>query len=152
MSAPSSSRAASRAERIGGQQRRVAEQHQQIAVETRRAPASAASTAWPVPSWRSCTTVSAPHSLGERGDRLGTGRGDDDHALGAERAGDGEHMTEHRPAGDRVQHLGQRGFHPRALPGGKDRRRPRRDLVIALNHLRRTRVRTEGVTPSNAQA
>ena len=46
---------------------------------------------------------------------------DDDHALvGAERVDPVEQVQQHRPAGDRVQHLVRVGAHPRALPGGKD--------------------------------
>ena len=40
-------------------------------------------------------------------------------------------MREHRPPGDRVQHLVQIGFHPRALAGGKDDGGEGRGAVMA---------------------
>ena len=45
--------------------------------------------------------------------------GDEDGALGLERAGGGEGVGEQRRGGERVQHLGQVGVHPRALAGGE---------------------------------
>jgi len=43
----------------------------------------------------------------------------DDDASRRERARGLQHVRKHRPPGDLVQNLGQRGMHPLALPGGK---------------------------------
>ena len=47
-----------------------------------------------------------------------------------------EQMVEHRPPGDRMQHLVQIGLHPRALAGGEDRRR-RRVWPVMARHMPR---------------
>ena len=41
-------------------------------------------------------------------------------AAGIERAGGGDDVGEHRPAGDLLKHLGDRGLHALALAGGQD--------------------------------
>jgi hypothetical protein len=46
--------------------------------------------------------------------------GDDHGALRRERADLAQQMQQHRPAGDRMEHLVEIGFHPRALAGGED--------------------------------
>lgn len=53
------------------------------------------------------------HVLGITADDKGDGRD----AGGGDRL---DHMGDHRPAGDRMQYLRFRGFHPRAVTGGKD--------------------------------
>jgi hypothetical protein len=50
---------------------------------------------------------------------------DDVNASGAEGAGPLEHMREHGPSGERLQHLGQAGIHALALAGGQDNNRQR---------------------------
>jgi phosphoglycolate phosphatase len=53
-------------------------------------------------------------------DLLASGAGHDHGARSPERGDRIGEMAEHRPARNRVEHLVQRGFHTRALAGGKD--------------------------------
>ena len=53
-------------------------------------------------------------------DRFHAGCHHDDHRRCAQRGQARQHMADHRPAGDGMQHLRQIGLHPRALAGGKD--------------------------------
>ena len=78
----------------------------------------AARTAPPVPSASGWITVSVPS--GRPGGEVAVGRDDHGDPLGA-RLARGEHRPgDHRPAADRVQDLGQRRAHPRALARGHD--------------------------------
>ena len=59
-------------------------------------------------------------ALGQARGEVAVGRDDDDDALGA-RLARGEHRPgDHRPPADGMQHLRQRGVHPRALARGHD--------------------------------
>ena len=60
-------------------------------------------------------------SPGEGGtDLLGPVPDDEDGLLRLERLHGPEHVIDHRPARNRVQHLGLGGLHPRPLPGRKN--------------------------------
>ena len=85
-------------------------------------------------------------ALGQAGREVAVGRDDHRHPLGAGLAR-GEHGPgDHRPAADRVQDLGQRGAHARALARGHDQDgRP----AHARN---RRRARTIGLTPGPLRA
>ena len=56
---------------------------------------------------------------GGGGDRLRRVAGDEDGALGLERARRGQRMRDQRRAGQRMQDLGQVRVHPRAHAGGE---------------------------------
>ena len=100
-------------------QRRIAIEHQHVAgktVERARAPPPPHRA---VPSCSAWITVSAGATAG--GDVVHPGADHDDRPRRARAAPAArQHMPDHRPVGDVVQHLGERGSHPRALAGGKD--------------------------------
>ena len=73
------------------------------------------------------------------------GRDDDDGLDRAEGGGDIQHMAQHRPAADRVQHLGQSGLHPRPLACGKDH-----NGKTGLGH--REKAMAKPVTPACREA
>ena len=54
------------------------------------------------------------------GDILAPGTDDDGDRIGAGGRNRGQHMAEHRTAGDGVQHLRHIRFHARAFAGGED--------------------------------
>ena len=82
---------------------------------------SVVSSACAVPSCGSCTTNVQPRVPRQRGlERLGLMADDHGGRAWRERCGGGEHVLDHRLAGDAVQHLRPRGFHARAFAGGED--------------------------------
>ena len=87
-------------------------------VSASRTTSSAARTAPPVPSGSGWTTVSVPSGRAPERSRSGETITQTRPAPASLR---GEHRPgDHRPAADRVQDLGQRRAHPRALAGGHD--------------------------------
>ena len=87
----------------------------------RRAPSSAARSASPVPRGSSWSAVSAHRGDG-LADRLGRGRVDDQRARARGRDRRIEHVVDHRPAAERVEHLGRGRLHARAEAGREDDR------------------------------
>ena len=102
---------------LGAQQRRIAIQDQDVAAKAFQGASGLEHGV------AGAALLALEHQLGaspdRRADLLGAVSHHDDQTLRAERLGRRERIVEHRPAGDRVQHLGQRGLHPRPLAGGE---------------------------------
>ncbi len=109
-------------ERLGRQQRRIGIEHEHIARMARecfaRGQHRVGGAALMLLHERPCAAGAWRQSLGAH--RVHVGADDHRQGVGAELLRHGQHVAEHRAAGDLVQHLRQRRFHARALTGGKD--------------------------------
>ena len=122
-------------QRAGRQQRHVARTAARACPVRPARSGSACCSAWAVPS---CGSWSANWSAGlaARRSRTTSARCPTTTVIvaGETRLGGPEHVLDHRPAGDRVQHLGQLRLHPRALAGGQDD-------DVSIRHRRRPSAR-----------
>ncbi len=107
-------------QRAGIQQRYVAADHDDLAVEVEQGRHADLDRA---PGAGDLVLIDDDRLGKELGDGLGHGiplMVDDDHdPRGVQFAGGGEHVPDHRHPGDRMQHLGPRRPHAGALPGGE---------------------------------
>ena len=103
-------------------QRRIGEQHDHVAACGAPARAARPARHRPVPACVACSNTSMPGAAFAASARTASMPGATTRAMLGRpgRARDGEHVRQHRAAGDGVQHLGHRRAHAHALAGGEN--------------------------------